>query len=495
MKNFKWTMVFAALVAGLVAFAVFDYNRGEEKKKREEGESSLIRIPESDVRRIEITGKSGQIVLQMAEGEKNADEGRWRIEAPIKDLADTQAVLSLLKSLHDEKSRDTAAEGAGVDLKVYGLDDPSFRIKLSAADGRVEEVKIGAIKAYDSSLYAQIDELPRVLLVTSTWTDHLAKPVEEYRDKHLYRGEGDAQYDAIEVALDASKPGGPVSYQLIRHGDLDWEMKGVPNAVEISRDQVVALAEQAKSLRAVEFLELDKNAPGVLSKLGLQKPAITVRLRQGSELKLEIKIAPVKGAKTHVEAVSSDLTNVVSVFKSAVETLAKRPEDLFDKKAPFKFQPKDVAEVAVHWAGKNADFTKKEATWEGKTPDSAKAANIDDLLGKISTLEAQRFLEPVTKGSAKDQIGKGESSLVLKKAGGETIFELAWGEPVTVKADGAQSKADLKNPGAIEITYHRARTSRSGRVVALSPAAITSLGLEGLFAAPANEPAKKEGKQ
>jgi hypothetical protein len=492
-------MVFAALVAGLVAFAVFDYNRGEEKKKKEEGESSLLHIPESDVRRIEITGKSGQIVLQMDKSEKSAGEGRWRIEAPIKDLADTQAVLSLLKSLHDEKSRDTAAEGAGLDLKVYGLDDPSFRIKLSADDGRFEEVKIGGIKAYDSSLYAQIDELPKVLLVTSTWTDHLEKPAGEYRDKHLYRGEGDTQYDTIEVALDASKPGGPVSYQLIRHGDLDWEMKGVPNVAEISRDQVVALAEQAKSLRAVEFLEFDKNAPGVLSKLGLQKPAITVRLRQGSELKLEIKIAPVKGAEAHVAAISSDLTNVASVFKSAAETLAKRPEDFFDKKAPFKFQPKDVAEVAVHWAGKSADLIKKDATWEGKTPDSAKAVNIDDLLGKISTLEAQRFLEPVKgsspKGFVKDQIGKGESSLVLKKAGGEAIFELAWGEPVTVKADGVQSKADLKNPGAIEITYHRARTSRSRRVMALSPAAITSLGLESLFAAPATEPAKKEGKQ
>lgn len=470
MKNFRWTFVFGLLVVGLAVFTVWDYKRSNQQAETKEQEAKVVPFKTDEISRIEIQARDAKTVM-----EKQDD--KWKILEPIQDSGDTQAILSLLASVDGEKVKETVAEGPDIHWATYGLDTPVTGYKVTTADGKSRELKIGSIKAYDGSLYGRIGDENRVVLVASNWDVQLSKPVREFRDKRFFRQDPAPAFDSVEVNVNER---GQKSKVVLKKADGKWHAQGAKDAYPLSEEAVNAYIEQVKNLRAVDFQE-DKDLPGVLAKYGLNQPGVVVRLQEGDKAPFEIKVeAPPKSVGSdpasnniNLHGVSTDLKAVLSVYKPSVDALKKKEEDFFDKKLPFQFDQKEVGRVKIATPSVNAELIKEGDKWvladKGLQKD-VDSGRLDEMLGALSRMEAVRILQPIRKGQTPPK-WKGESTLELLKSSGEPVFQLVWGEAVV----------DQASAGMPEARYAPARTNRVDRLIGVPEGSIADLELSSIL--------------
>jgi hypothetical protein len=497
MKNFRWTIAFAFIALGLVALVIWDNRRTEAIANKKEKEEQVLQIHQEDATSISISNAALGLNIDL---EKIGEF--WSVKSPFADLADSPEVMQLLKSVTDEKSREIVVEGDNIDLKIYGLDHPAASIKVANKDGKNQEVKIGSAKAFDSNLYAQVDDQKKVLLVASSWTGHLNKPLREYRNKHLYRVKenGPKAQDApgniknVEaLELSYTDQGKKTEFGFVKAANGDWEMRGGKDLLTLNQESIIHFIEQAKGIRAVDFVERDKSAAGVLAKYGLDRPNLTLRLRVSDHSPFEIKISTEKRGEPRVFALSSDLTDVTALLTGVANGLRKSPEDFFDKKLPFQFLTNDIKKISIHSAEVNGNFIREGKSWASEDvglQERVDSAKLAELLTGLGHLEAQGYMPKdgastrsmnLNKSAAGASGGVGgfrsaatpDNSIVLMDGDGKKAFELVWSEKVTPK----------KGADAPEILYLIARTNKVDRDLKLSSAAIESLHLKDILKA------------
>src|SRR5207244_2459966 len=119
-----------------------------------------------------------------------------------------------------------------------------------ASSTQDEHVKLGTVRAFDNSLYAQIDNEPRVRLVNASWDVLLSKPSAEFRDTKLYRGPMTTDFESIKVT-------GPSKFEISREKDT-YVVKGASEPVD--QEAIKAWLEQIKALRGAAYVEKPKAA-------------------------------------------------------------------------------------------------------------------------------------------------------------------------------------------------------------------------------------------
>lgn len=465
MKSFRLTLVFGIAVALLSIFAIYDFKRATRVEEQKEKGLALMQMKVDEVQRIELNRPMGRVVL-----EKKDEE--WMLLAPLQDHADANEVRSLLSSLEAEKALETVVEGDGVDLATYGLEKPVLVLKLVSKEGRTLEIELGSVKAYDGNLYARIGDEKKILLVGQSWDSHLNKPTGEFRDKHLIRKPPES---VARLEILQTEKGYPKEIRLQKE-DGHWRLLNSAESYPLSDESIEAYIEQVKALRFVEVLDDDKNAVGLRKKRGLDVPALQIRL--GLDPKdpgAELRVAGLKEGELHAAAESRDLDGIVSVYRVAAEGLKKQLEDFFDRKLPFRFVVSDVEWMQIDSPELKATFQKRGDQWE--PVDKALQASVDgaklrELVDGIAGLQVDRFLPPTRMGEVPAGL-QDPSKIMLKKANGELVFEIRWGE----------SDKERK--------YHPARTNKVDRMIGIAEAAITDLKLASLVKNPANNPAKK----
>lgn len=458
MKSFRWTFVFAVIVAGLVLFTVSDYNKSLKEEEQKEQDLTLVKITPEETARIELISKNNSIVLERT-------DDNWQLISPVQDRADEQAVQSLLSAMQSEKIEEVVVSGSDVSLPTYGLDKPVNRVKLKASDGREQEVKIGAVKAYDSNLYAQVGNEDRVLLVSANWDLHLSKTVRNFRNKLLYRSSESAPIEKIEI--EASERGYPGLISLVKKDD-NWVMtRGGFESYPIAKSAVEAYIDQVKAVRGLDFLEDDKR--GSSSKYGLNRPSVRVRfIGEKKKTLFELSLSPLADEKGNMAAMSSDAPAIFSLYKSVAETLTKTPDHFYDRKYPFQFSPDGITRVTVRTPEIETELVKKDGAWVQAAPSEKSEVDssaVQSMIEKFGRLEAVRVL----KGYQKDRAPsfEAESKVTLAKDDGTTVFEIAWGKFQVEKAAGAES----------ESRYHPVRTSAANWVVSVPEAELSGLNL------------------
>lgn len=464
MKSFRWTFVFMIAVGALIAFTYWDYQRSEKESEREEEARTVVRLPTEELTKVEILKRGSDLAFEKK-------DGKWHLIEPIKDLADEQAVMTLFLSFKNEKTIETVAEGVDASaLKTYGLDEPVTRLKLTAGD-KNQEIKIGSVKAYDSNLYAQIGDEPKVYLISSSWDIHLAKLPKDLRDKHLIRKElkmDDVKKIAMRFGSEADE------FELVKDGE-NWKVaKGSPE-FPVLTEKVNFYIDAIKGVRAQDFVEGSKTGTADLAKYGLQRPAFELRLYT-TDLKKPYFTArfakpdeKVETGPATLKVMSSDYNEVLVVTKSMLDSVQKPPENFYDKKKPFQFTEADVARVEVDSPKLKGAFIKKDNKWVSADPDLQKevdSAKLDQALMKIRSFEAVRVLEPKDKRSAKN-----ESVIKLLKSSGDLLFELGWGGIINEKA----------KMGRPEARYVPVRTNQAENIVGLPEGEVNALGLENWF--------------
>jgi hypothetical protein len=410
MKRFGATYLFALVVAALVGFTAYDYWSSQKKEAAEAEQAKIVRLDPSGLHVIEIEGKN---TLRL---EKK--DGHWFLTKPFDESADQQVVMTFIDQLVSEKIVMTVAENA--DLVKYGLDQPILTLRLVSggatpggepSTAETETVKIGRIRAYDNSLFAQINDEKRVVLVNSSWDVMLSKLPSDFRDTKLYHGPMKVDFDKIKVT--DKKTG----FEIDRI-DGKYVLK---NSIEpIYQPSVQAWLEQIKALRGAAFVNSPK--PGF-------RPEYTITLERDGGEPYVLKIAhDPEHPHGQYELTSTDLpgrfTSRVLAGQTALNPVMVKTDVFYNKKSPFEFDPKSVARVKFHdeKTGKNVD-----AKVDPKHP--------DEFLAKVAQLEAVRFLGP------RKAEKKFPSHLTLLNSEGNLVFEMSWGRAVVEKATEERPEA------------------------------------------------------
>lgn len=466
MKKNKGTIAALVIVGALVAFTVWDAKRIESTERESREAKALFKVEADRIAKIEIADERPARILEKK-------DGVWHLVAPISDRADMLEVTPTLEAIQNETAIDLVSENVS-ELSRYGLDEPGLTATVTDLDGNIQVVKYGTVSGLEGNLYVQRGNEPKVFMVGSGLETHLSKELTDWRDKRLYRGIPDRLFTSIELEQRDSK-GNPKPSIVLSKGEKGWTMKDYDVPLEVPA--IEAFVEQVRALRAMDFFEFGRDDAKGRASLRLDAPRIKVTLSDGKGDAYWVEIGPpiVDADKAPHAAASSDLPGLVKIFGAAVTTLEKRPEDFLDRKSPFKYQVNDATRVEITAPRTNppyeAVFEKKEAgkwvlvsskTSGGGLQKDFDGTKLNDVLTRMSVLEAVRFLEPVQGSKAQF-----DSSIRLFREDGVMEFELRWGKPTT-----ASTTAD--DP---EATYVPATTSSSKRIIGIPQASLEGLGI------------------
>ncbi len=461
MKSFRLTLVAAIFVAALVAVTLYVDKRETRQTEMKEQERSILKgIKAEDIERVEVANRASTLVLEKK-------ENRWQVTAPIQDAGDPQAIETLLNGIENEKVVETVIEGANVDLKPYGLDQPVLKLRVTAGSQSVE-LKIGA-KAYDNNLYALRSGEPRVILVSSSWDHFLSKLPKEFRDKHLIR----SPFQLTEIQrITLSYPDKSLT-ELGRTSE-GWQVLRGAEKFPLAKDKVEAYLESIQGLRAQSVEEADKK------QATLSNRRLNVGLFKEGEkptFSLDFEVEAKKDASS-IRALSSDAPSLsFEVALSAFNSIRKSSQDFYDKKKPFQFDLNQVSRVKINVGSLKAEFVKKGEEWQASDPslqNKFDSSKLNEILKKLNSVEAVRIFEV---GSMPANT---EGRLLLSKENGERVFELGWNNVVTEKAT-AHDK--------VEVSYRPAWTSVTNHRIAIADGTLRNFDLDGLLKTGGERPA------
>src|SRR2546423_1790468 len=115
-------------------------------------------------------------------------DGKWRLEIPIKDQADSSVVNNLLQELENwQKDAAISAKEMEADkskLADYGLANPKLRLKLLGLDAP-PEIFFGKDAALEGKMYVRFENSKETYLANQSVKKAIDKKPEDFRDRKL----------------------------------------------------------------------------------------------------------------------------------------------------------------------------------------------------------------------------------------------------------------------------------------------------------------------
>ncbi len=153
----------ALLMVVALALGGYTYFTAPEKKaaggsKEEAASRRLIDFNPGRVTKVEISHEGESLICQRtAEG--------WKVEPSMKALraGATEDFLESIENLVEVGEVEEGVEG----LSEYGLDHPTSRISLQMEGGGTRTIALGSHNPVQTSIYVQVNNVPRVVLVGS----------------------------------------------------------------------------------------------------------------------------------------------------------------------------------------------------------------------------------------------------------------------------------------------------------------------------------------
>ena len=179
--RFRTTLVLFALTAALVVFIKFYETKRPNTEEANRRAQNVINFERDKIDGIVIQNGEERIEL------KRADK-KWRLESPVKDLADGSIVDSLLFDLEDWK-KDATISGKEIEadksrMAEYGVAKAKLRLKLQGTNAP-PEILFGNNAALEGKTYVRLENSKDVFLAAQSIKNQISKKPEEFRDRKL----------------------------------------------------------------------------------------------------------------------------------------------------------------------------------------------------------------------------------------------------------------------------------------------------------------------
>ncbi len=427
-------LIAAVVLAALTGVLYWsNHHKAEDATPATPAAVKLLTVKDADVNKIEID-KKGSEQVELAKG----SDGKWAITAP-KSLSGEQdaitGVLSVLSGLNAER----VVEDHAIDLKQYGLADPSIKIDLTTKDGKSQKLLLGDDTPTGSSVYAAVGGDPRVFTLANYAKTSLDKTAADLRDKRLLT----VNFDKVSaVDLNAKKQ----NVEFGRSKDA-WQILK-PRPLRADNFSVEDLVRRLKDAKMDLSASADADEKKIAAAFASGTPVATVKVTDATGT----QTLEVRKNKTDYYAKSSAVAGVYKVAMDLGTGLDKALDDFRNKKL-FDFGFDDVSAVEMHDGSKVYSIVKGGSDWwsNGKKMDAMTAQAFVD---KFRDLAATKFVDsgfttPAIELKVTSNDGKRVENISISKSGDNFIAKRE-GEPSLYQLDSKaveelqKSAADVK---------------------------------------------------
>ena len=414
--NWRTTLVLAAIVLGVLAYLKFfevkQPSTGEAKRQAQ----NVVNFDRNKISGIVIQNGDEKIEMQRR-------GNRWRLEAPIKDQADSSLIESLLSDLENwQKDGTISAKEIETDqskLNEYGVNRPKLRLKLIGQD-RPPAILFGKDAALEGKMYVRFENSKETFLAGQSVKKDIDKKSEEFRDRKL-TGLITAQVTRVTLKTPAGE------MELQKKGD-HWDIVK-PLRARGDDQKIADLIAQITTARIQQFVADDH---GDLHGYGLAEPrgALTLFTQDDKQGQL-LQIGGVPEKEKDQRYVRfAPRGFVYTVPKKIEEILNTKPDDLRDRHL-VRFDTNILDRITIAPADKTKTLlARKGENWTIASLNNM-PANSGEVRRFIDTLQNERvtkFVEDVGSNLAKYGLDQPQLQLTFSSFASENTAETKAGE-------------------------------------------------------------------
>ena len=412
----RTTIVLLLLVVAVGAFIRFYESKRPNTEEASRRAQNVINFDRDKIEGIIIQNGDERIEL------KRVDK-KWRLESPVKDLADSSVVESLLFDLEDWKKEATITgkemEADKNKMADYGLAKAKLRLKLVGPQAP-PEILFGNNAALENRIYVRFENSKNVFLATENIKNAISKKPEEFRDRKL------SDIIATQITRVALKtPAGEMELQ--KQGE-HWQIVK-PLRARADDQKVNDLLAQITTSRIQQFVADDR---GDLHPYGLAEPRGTVTIFTADDKQgqlLQIGGVPEK-TKDQVYVRFTSRNFVYTLPKKIEEVLNTRPNDLRDRHL-VRFDENQLDRITIDAPGKDKTvLARKGEVWTiaNRNNAAANTGEVRRLIDLIAGEQVTKFVEDVASDLPKYGLDKPQLILTLSSFASENTAETSAGE-------------------------------------------------------------------
>ena len=414
--RFRTTLVLFALTAALVVFIKFYETKRPNTEEANRRAQNVINFERDKIDGIVIQNGEERIEL------KRADK-KWRLESPVKDLADGSTIDGLLFDLEDWK-KDATISGKEIEadksrMAEYGVAKAKLRLKLQGADAP-PGILFGNNAALEGKTYVRLENSKDVFLAAQSIKNQISKKPEEFRDRKLT---DTVATQVIRLSLKTAAG----EMELQKQGD-HWQIVK-PLRARADDQKVNDLIAQITTSRIAQFVADDA---GDLHPYGLTEPRGTVTIFTADDKQGQIlQIGGVPEKEKDQVYVRFAPRKFVYTLPNKIETiLSTRPNDLRDRHL-VRFDQNQLDRITIDVPGKTKTvLSRKDQNWTivNRNNRLANAAEARRLIDLLAGEQVTNFVADVASDLPKYGLDKPQLTVTLSSFASENTAETKAGE-------------------------------------------------------------------
>jgi hypothetical protein len=438
----KTTLLLLAAVVALGVFIKYE-SKGPNTADARRQAQNMVNLEREKLDGIVIQNGDDKVELRR-------QDGKWRIEAPFKDQADSGAIENFLADLESWQKFDTIpAKEIAKDksrLDEFGLSKAKLRLKLLGKDAP-PEIVFGGDAAFEGKMYVRFEGADDVFLTAQSIRNDISKKPEEFRDKKLT----DLTTAQVTRALLKTATG---EMELEKKAD-HWEIVK-PLRARGDDQKIADLLAQITTARIEQFVAEDR---GDLHPYGLAEPRGSITLftsdnksagrtdsSRGEEGQmLQIGGLPEK-AKDQVYVRFAARNAVYTLPKKIEEVLGTKPSDLRDRHL-VRLDTDILDRITIDALGKGKTVLARQAeswTIASRNNQPANSGEVSRLLDLLKNEQVTKFVEDVASDLPKYGLDKPQLQLTFSSFASENTAETTAGEhPFATVAFGKTEGDDV----------------------------------------------------
>jgi Domain of unknown function (DUF4340) len=414
----KWrtTLILLVIAAAVFAYMFFYERKAPTTEEARRQAQNVVNFTREKIDRIVIQNGDDKINMRR-------QDDRWRLEAPIKDQADSSLIGNLLSDLQNwQKDATISAKDIETDkskLSEYGLNKPKLRLKLFG-QGAPPEILFGKDAALEGKMYVRLEDSKETFLASQSIRKEIDKKPEEFRDRKLT---GLMTEQVSRLLL--KSPAGEMELQ--KKGD-HWEI-AKPLRARGDDQKINDLIAQVTTARIEQFVADDR---GDLHPYGLAEPRGSITLfaqddKQGQTL--QIGGVPEK-EKDQVYVRFSPRAFVYTLPKKIEEILDTKPNAVRDRHL-VQIDTNILDRITIDASGKGKTvLARKAENWAIANRNNAPAnsSQVRRLIDALQNERVTRFVEEVASNLPKYGLDKPQLQVTFSSFASENTAETKAGE-------------------------------------------------------------------
>lgn len=358
-----------------VCLAGLSLDNVSDNKLKDFREKKIFKFKKDDVNKVSIKNKLGKFEL--------AKQENWQIEKPIKFAGDKIGTEKAINAIANLKVEEFASEKAK-NLGKYGLKNPEIKAEFELKDSKLAV----SVSKKGEKYYLKRGDRENIYEINESVFKNLNIKLADIIKKKLVEVDTD-KVKKIKLTLDSK-----TKLNFSKNEKGKWIVED-PEMFRVKESKIKAVLRQTKSL---QIDELKKTSAKNLDKYGLVNPSKMIYLITEDDKKVGIKVGKSfkKDKDTFYYIANFEADNVFTIKENKIKSIFPKKGDLTEKKifATSKWSANELVikegDEVCHYV-KDKENHKWEKKYKGKRV--AEPKEIQDLLGKITGLKANTFLQ------------------------------------------------------------------------------------------------------